>query len=146
LEAELDEMASPRPLEAAPLLLAADFEARAVGETEPLREVVEHDGASERGGKRGDEQPMVAAGREGRPRAPPPTAPPPSREPPPPVGAAPPPPEQRAGAARPPVREGERPADAAHCPLSVCSTASRRTSASSLPPPSLTGSSTPAAG
>src|SRR5262249_60644998 len=95
-------MGSPGLLWAAPrLLLAADFEARAVGETEPLREVVEHDGASERGGKRGDEQPMVAAGREGRPPAPPPT--PPAR------GGEPPPPPPTGPGARPPRRAGEAP-------------------------------------
>src|SRR5262249_60338493 len=64
LESELHQVADAGPFQTSPrLLLPADLEACAVRKAEPLREMIEHQGAAERSGEGGHEEAMVAAGR-----------------------------------------------------------------------------------
>ena len=69
-ETKLREMVSAGHLKhAARALVSADLEARAVCQTQPLGEVIEHDRATERSRQRRDEQPVVASRRHTRDRA-----------------------------------------------------------------------------
>jgi len=139
LEPELHQIARARPHEAAARpLLAADLEPRAVAEAEQLRQVVEHEHPSVRGGQRGDEEPVVTPGGNAGERA--------RGEPSEPIGDQPFSGEERGGIALPVAGERERADDRGHRTAPRRRRPSRRTSASSvssLPP---TGSSAPAAG
>ena len=69
-EPELREVVRAGHLQhAARALLPADLEARTIGQTHPLGDVVEHDGAPERRRQGRDEQPVVAARRHAGDRA-----------------------------------------------------------------------------